>query len=75
MPFGAQALVVTEQEREELQQMTQARTLPAGDVMRSRMILLLADASLIRKFRICSTPPRRPFHVGSVDSCSIGSPV
>src|SRR5258706_16222099 len=43
MPFGAEPLVVTDQEREELQQMTQSRTLPAGDVMRSRMILLLAD--------------------------------
>src|ERR1700677_3194355 len=51
MPFGAQALVVTEQEREELQQMTQARTLPAGDVMRSRMILLLADGVAYQKIQ------------------------
>jgi hypothetical protein len=43
MCFGAEPLVLTEQERQELQQMTQSRTLPAGDVMRSRMMLLLAD--------------------------------
>ena len=43
MPFGAEPLILTEDERRELQQMAQSRTLPAGDVMRSRMILLLAD--------------------------------
>jgi hypothetical protein len=43
MPFGAEPLVLTEDERQELQQMTQSRTLSAGDVMRSRMILLLSD--------------------------------
>src|SRR5450631_512705 len=43
MPFDAEPLILTEAERRELQQMTQSRTLPAGDVMRSRMILLLAD--------------------------------
>src|ERR1700677_3214223 len=51
MPFGAEPLVVTDQEREELQQMTQARTLPAGDVMRSRMILLLADGVAYQKIQ------------------------
>lgn len=43
MPFSAEPLVLTEEERGELQQMTQSRTLPAGDVMRARMVLLLAD--------------------------------
>ena len=43
MPFGAEPVVLTEDERQELEQMTQSRTLPAGDVMRSRMVLLLAD--------------------------------
>jgi hypothetical protein len=33
MPFGAEPLVVSDQEREELEQMRQSRTLPAGDVM------------------------------------------
>ena len=51
MPFGAEPLVLTEQEREELQQMTQSRTLPAGDVMRSRMILLLADGVAYQKIQ------------------------
>src|SRR5271157_2652740 len=51
MPFGAEPLVLTEQERDELQQMTQSRTLPAGDVMRSRMIQLLADGVAYRKIQ------------------------
>jgi transposase len=51
MPFGAEPLVLTEGERQELQQMTQSRTLPAGDVMRSRMILLLADGVAYQKIQ------------------------
>src|ERR1019366_1986099 len=51
MPFGAEPLVLTEQERQELQQMTQSRTLPAGDVMRSRMILLLAEGIAYQKIQ------------------------
>ena len=51
MPFGAEVLVLTREEREELQQMTQSRTLPAGDVMRSRMVLLLADGVPYRKIQ------------------------
>src|SRR5258705_7197854 len=59
MPFGAEPLVVTEEERRELQQMTQSRTLPAGDVMRSRMILLLADGVAYQKIqdRLDTTAP------------------
>jgi transposase len=51
MPFGAEPLVLTEQERQELQQRTQSRSLPAGDVMRSRMILLLADGVAYQKIQ------------------------
>jgi len=51
MPFGAEPLVLTQQERQELQEMTQSRTLPAGDVMRSRMILLLADGVAYQKIQ------------------------
>lgn len=51
MPFGAEPIFLSEQEREELQQMTQSRTLPAGDVMRSRMILLLADGVAYQKIQ------------------------
>src|SRR3977135_3740518 len=51
MPFGAEPFVVTHQEREELQQLTQSRTLPAGDVMRARMILLLADSVAYQKIQ------------------------
>src|SRR5713101_7193368 len=51
MPFGAEPLVLTDDERRELQQMTQSRTLPAGDVMRSRMVLLLADGASYQKIQ------------------------
>ena len=51
MPFGAEPLILTEDERRELQQMTQSRTLPAGDVMRSRMILLLAERISYQKIQ------------------------
>src|SRR3954467_8298862 len=51
MPFGAEPLVLTEEERQELQQMAHWRTLPAGDVMRSRMILLLADGVAYQKIQ------------------------
>jgi transposase len=51
MPFGAEPLILTQDERRELQQMTQSRTLPAGDVMRSRMVLLLADGASYQKIQ------------------------
>src|SRR5712692_7692150 len=51
MPFGAEPLVLTEEERRELQQMTQSRTLPAGDVMRSRMVLLLEEGISYQKIQ------------------------
>src|SRR5437868_11866382 len=51
MPFGAEPLILTEDERRELQQMTQSRTLPAGDVMRSRMVLLLAEGVSYQKIQ------------------------
>src|SRR5450755_2543798 len=51
MPFGTEPIVLTEQERQELQQMTQSRTLPAGDVMRSRMVLLLAEGVAYQKIQ------------------------
>ena len=51
MPFSTDPLVLSEQEREELQQMTQSRTLPAGDVMRARMVLLLAEGVAYQKIQ------------------------
>jgi transposase len=42
MPFAADPIALTEEEKSELEQMTQSRTLPAGDVMRARLVLLLA---------------------------------
>ena len=43
MPFAAEAITLTTEERMELEQMTQSRTLPAGDVLRARLILMLAE--------------------------------
>ena len=43
MPFRATALELTEEERDELRHMSLSRTLPAGDVLRARLILMLAD--------------------------------
>jgi len=51
MPFGAKPLILTKEERQELQGMTQSRTLPAGEVMRSRMVLLLADGASYQKIQ------------------------
>jgi transposase len=49
--------VLAEDERSELQQMTQSRILPAGDVMRSRMVLLLADGVSYQKIQdLLATP-------------------
>ena len=43
MPFPTTPIVLSAEERDELQQISVSRTLPAGDVLRARMILLLAD--------------------------------
>ena len=43
MPFTAEAITLSSDERVELEQMTQSRVLPAGDVFRARLILMLAD--------------------------------
>ena len=43
MPFAAEAITLSTDERVELEQMTQSRTLPAGDVFWARLILMLAD--------------------------------
>jgi hypothetical protein len=51
MPFGAEPLMLSEEERRELQQMTQSRMLPAGDVLRARMILLLTDSVSYQKIQ------------------------
>jgi len=43
MPFRAEPLVLTEEEHDELRQMSTSRSLPAGDVFRARFILMLAQ--------------------------------
>src|SRR3954447_11354215 len=43
MPFRAKPLLLNEEEHDELRQMTLSRSLPAGDVFRARLILMLAQ--------------------------------
>ncbi len=59
MPFTAEAIALTQDERAELEQMTQSRTLPAGDVFRARLILMLADGLPYRTIqeRLDTTAP------------------
>ncbi len=59
MPFAAEAVTVTDEERIELEQMTQSRSLPAGDVFRARLILMLAEGVPYRTIqeRLDTTAP------------------
>ena len=59
MPFGSEPITLNADERAELEQITQSRTLPAGDVFRARLILLLADGLPYRTIqeRLDTTAP------------------
>src|SRR5437762_12262756 len=43
MPFRAEPLSLSEDEQQELERMSLSRSLPAGDVFRARLILMLAE--------------------------------
>jgi transposase len=43
MPFRTKPLLLTEEEHDELRQVSLSRSLPAGDVFRARLILMLAQ--------------------------------
>jgi transposase len=59
MPFTAETITLTADERAELEQMTKSRTLPAGDVFRARLVLLLAEGLPYRTImeRLDTTAP------------------
>jgi transposase len=59
MAFTAEAMALTIEERLELEQMVQSRTLPAGDVFRARLILMLAEGLSYRTIqeRLDTTAP------------------
>ena len=59
MPFTAETITLSADERAELEQMTQSRTLPAGDVFRARLVLMLADGLPYRTIqeRLNTTAP------------------
>jgi transposase len=44
VPFASEPLLLSNDEQIELRQMSVSRSLPAGDVIRARMILMLADS-------------------------------
>ena len=43
MPFQSASIPLTAEQRDELRDMSISRSLPAGDVLRARMVLMLAD--------------------------------
>jgi len=43
MPFCVEPLALTDEQRNELRRMSLSRSLPAGDVFRARLILMLAE--------------------------------
>ena len=43
MPFRAEPVTITEDEQRELERMSLSRSLPAGDVFRARVVLMLAE--------------------------------
>ena len=59
MPFTAEPIQLSAEERAELEEITKSRTLPAGDVFRARLILLLAEGLPYRTIekRLDTTAP------------------
>jgi transposase len=51
MPFRGESIVLTPGEQQELQQMCLSRSLPAGDVFRARLILMLAGGRSYTEIR------------------------
>lgn len=59
MPFAAEPITLSVEERAELEEIAKSRTLPAGDVFRARLILLLAEGLAYRTIeeRLDTTAP------------------
>lgn len=59
VPFKAKAIKLTREEREELREMSMSRSLPAGDVIKARMMLMLAAGRSYAEIqeRLQSTAP------------------
>lgn len=74
MPFRAERLSLSEEEQEELRRMSLSRLLPAGDVFRARLILMLAGGRSYSEVqeRLHTTAPtiskwRKRFLEGRID--------
>ena len=61
MPFRAEPIRLSKLEHDELREMTLSRTLPAGDVFRARLILVLAERRSYREIqdRLKTTAPTK----------------
>jgi transposase len=59
MPFRTKPIILDAEERVELEQITRSRALPAGDVFRARLVLLLAEGLPYRTIqeRLDTTSP------------------
>ena len=59
MPFTAEPLLLSEQQRADLNDIAQSRSLPAGFVFRAKLILMLADGAPFAaiKERLQTTAP------------------
>lgn len=55
MPFKARPLTLSADEEDELKQMSASRSLPAGDVFKARLILMLASGRSYADIRRCLT--------------------
>jgi hypothetical protein len=68
MPFIAGPISLTSEERAELEEITKSRTLPAGDVFRARLIMILADGFPYRTIKERLDTKRRPSQTGEAGS-------
>ena len=68
MPFTAETIALSAEERDELEQMTRSRSLPAADIFRARLILMLAEECRIEPFKSGWGQQRQPYPAGRIDS-------
>lgn len=74
MPFHAEPLVLSEEEHDELRQVSFSRSLPAGDVFRARLILMLAQDRSYADIQQRLERPQLPrFRDGASGSLSVAS--
>jgi DNA-directed RNA polymerase specialized sigma24 family protein len=73
MPFHAEPLTLSEDEQQELERMSLSRSLPAGDVLRARLILMLAEGRSYSEIQKRLNTTARLFRSGESVSWSSAS--